>query len=192
MDSEIVIGMMVLTCAIFVMAVIIMYKLNYKRVPPNKAMVVFGRPIGPRGEKGYNILTGGGKFLMPIVEEVAYLPLDVRNLSFQLKNLKTNVQKKGSKINIDAAATIKIASDPVSLNTAAETLLDKKDDEINKIAYDIIEGHFRGLIKTIRFDDIDQDHDALASRVQTMAAMDLRNVGMEIRTIVIKDVKKVK
>lgn len=191
MESELVIGMMVLTCVILVLAVIIIYKLNYKRVPPNKAMVVFGRRTSMASGKGYQCLTGGGKFITPIVEDVKYLPLDVRNLSFQLKNLKTDVKKNRPKIKVDAAATIKIGSDPVSLDTAAEMLLDKKDDEINKIAYDIIVGHFRGLIKTMKFDDINQDHDALAARVQNMAAMDLRNVGMEIRTIILKDVKKV-
>ena len=128
---------------------------------------------------------------MPVVEEVKYLPLDARNLTFKLNNVKTDPKTENAALKLEAAAIIKIASDPMSLDTAAEQLLDKKDEEINKMAYDVIEAHIKGMSKTMKFEHIDTDRDVLASRVENMAAKDLRNIGLEIRSMVIKDVVKI-
>jgi flotillin len=108
-----------------------------------------------------------------------------------LKNVKTDPKTEKATLKLEVAATIKIASDPMSLDTAAEQLLDKSDEEINKIAYDVIEAHIRGICRTMKFEDIDTDRDLAAERIQLMAAKDLHNIGLEIRSIVIKNVVKI-
>jgi flotillin len=191
MDAIARILLAVLFVVIAVIAMIVVYGTRYKRVPPNKAMVVFGRPTLQAGKKGYLCLTGGGKFIVPIVEEVKYLPLDVRNLKFKLNNVKTDPKIENARLKLEASAIIKIASDPISLDAAAEMLLDKKDNEINKMAYDVIEAHIKGICKTLTFEIIDTDRDRAVEMIQNMAAKDLRNIGLEIRSMVINDVKKV-
>jgi flotillin len=190
MDIRIVTGLIIISIIIAFITIIIIYQKNYHKVPPNKAMVIFGAKT-PGTRKGYRIITGGGKFLMPVVESAKYLPLDVRNLSFELKNVKTDPKTEKATLKLEVAATIKIASDPMSLDTAAEQLLDKSDEEINKIAYDVIEAHIRGICRTMKFEDIDTDRDLAAERIQLMAAKDLHNIGLEIRSIVIKNVVKI-
>ena len=191
MDTYVAMLSTMLMMIIAIIAMIIIYAMRYKRVPPNKAMVVFGRRTMRADRKGYRVLTGGGKFIVPIVEEVKYLPLDVRNLKFKLDNVKTDPKTESARLKLEATAIIKIGSDPMSLNTAAEMLLDKKDEEINKMAYDVIEAHIKGICKTLKFEQIDTDRDLMAERIQNIIAMDLRNIGIEIRSMVINDVKKI-
>ena len=191
MDTYVAMLSTMLMMIIAIIAMIIIYAMRYKRVPPNKAMVVFGRRTMRADRKGYRVLTGGGKFIVPIVEEVKYLPLDVRNLKFKLDNVKTDPKTESARLKLEATAIIKIGSDPMSLNTAAEMLLDKKDEEINKMAYDVIEAHIKGICKTLKFEQIDTDRDLMAERIQNIIAMDLRNIGLEVRSMVINDVKKI-
>jgi flotillin len=171
------------------MAFILIYAARYKRVPPDKAMVVYGKKVERAGQKGYKVLSGGGKFIWPIVEAIEFLPLDVRTLVLSVTDIVTDVKTSGAKVNIKAVAQVKIASDPASLSTAAEQLLHKSDPAINEIAQKTLEGHVRGICATMTIESINSDRDAVAANVQTQAAKDLRNMGIEIRSFVISDLE---
>ncbi|WP_455391987.1 flotillin family protein [[Eubacterium] cellulosolvens] len=188
-DSTVILGMVVMTVVIIFMALVLIYAARYKRVPPDKAMVVYGKKVEKVGAKGYKVLTGGGKFIWPIVEAVEFLPLDVRTLVLSVTDIVTDVKTSGAKVNIKAVAQIKIASDPTSLATAAEQLLHKSDPAINEIAQKTLEGHVRGICATMTIEAINSDRDAVATNVQTQAAKDLRNMGIEIRSFVISDLE---
>jgi flotillin len=152
-------------------------------------MVIYGRRVAKAGKKGYSVLTGGGKFIIPIIEGVDFLPLDVRTLILSVTDIVTDVKTSGAKVNIKSVAQVKIASDPASLDTAAEQLLHKSDPEINEIATKTLEGHVRGICATMTIETINSDRDTVSERVQNMATKDLRNMGIEIRSFVISDLE---
>jgi flotillin len=170
-----------------VFALIIIYASRYRRVPPDKAMVVYGKHKATK--KGYEVLTGGGKFIWPIVEAVDFLPLDVRTLVISVTDIVTEVKTSGAKVNIKAVAQIKIGSKENLLADAAEQLLHKSDPEINEIAQRTLEGHVRAICATMTIEQINSDRDAVATRVQTMAFKDLETMGIEIRSFVISDLE---
>jgi flotillin len=164
------------------------YAKQYKKVPPNMAMVVFGkRQAGTR--KGYRVISGGAKFIVPLLESYAFLPLDVRTITLDLKNVPINVENTRSKINIKCTAQVKISSDPRILDTAAEHLLNKPDEEINEIARKTLKGHVRGICALMKFKEIDADRDMMAGKIQMFADKDLKNMGLEIRSFVIQEVE---
>jgi flotillin len=134
MDMGLILGLVVLTLVVVPLALIIIYASRYRRVPPDKAMVVYGRKTTKTGARGYSVYTGGGRFIWPIVEAVDFLPLDVRTLVLSVQDIVTDVRTSGAKVNIKSVAQVKVASDPASLATAAEQLLHKSDPEINEIA----------------------------------------------------------
>jgi flotillin len=183
-DASIVLILVVLA----IMAMFGIYASRYKKVPPNTAMVVFGRKqVGTR--KGYRVISGGAKFIVPIIESYAFLPLNVRTLNLDLKNVYIDVENNRSKINMKCTTQVKISSDPRILDTAAEHLLHKEDSEINEIASKTIEGHIRGTCAKMRFEDIEIDRDLVAGKVQSFADKDLKNMGLEIRSLIIEDVQ---
>ncbi|MDG6225253.1 MAG: SPFH domain-containing protein [Candidatus Thermoplasmatota archaeon] len=166
----------------------LIYASRYKRVPPDQAMVIYGSG-SKKGGKGYTVVSGGGKFIMPIFQGYDFLPLDVRTLEIAVTDIVTDVKTSGAKMNIKAVAQVKIASDEASLYTAAEQLLHKTDPEINEIAQKTLEGHVRGICATMTIESINSDRDAVASHVQSQAAKDLRNMSIEIRSFVIKEIE---
>ncbi|MGA1794079.1 MAG: flotillin family protein [Thermoplasmatota archaeon] len=172
----------------FVIIVLIIYASRYKKVPPDSAMVVYGKGA-KKGARGYTVVSGGGKFILPVVQGYEFLPLDVRTLEILVRDIVTDVKTSGAKINIKAVTQVKIASDEASLYTAAEQLLHKKDEQINEIAQKTLEGHVRGICATMTIESINSDRDAVAAQVQSQAAKDLRNMGIEIRSFVIKEIE---
>ena len=61
------------------------YASRYKKVPPNAAMVVYGRKT--KEGIGYSVISGGGRFILPIFESYEFLPLDVRTLDVNVINV---------------------------------------------------------------------------------------------------------
>lgn len=183
-EEAILIGGVVLA----VMAAVMVYASRYKKVPPDKAMVVYGRKV-KGGRRGYSVISGGGKFIVPIIESYEFLPLDVRTLDVIVNDIVTDVKESGAKINIKCVTQVKVASDRDSLNTAAEHLLHKTNAEINEIAMKTLEGHVRGVCATMTIESINSDRDAIATKVQSFAHKDLMNMGIEIRSFVIKEIE---
>jgi flotillin len=174
--------------AFVIMAAFGVYAGRYKKVPPDKAMVVYGkRQAGTK--KGYRVISGGAKFIVPVLESYEFLPLDVRTLDVVVNDIVTDVIQSGAKINIKCVTQVKISSDPRILDTAAEQLLHKTNAEINEIALKTLEGHVRGVCAVMTIEDINSDRDMIAGKVQTYADKDLKNMGIEIRSFVIKEIE---
>src|SRR5437867_6813404 len=117
---------------------IVIYARRYKRVPPNQAMVVFGRR---RGDVGYNVIMGGGKFILPIVEQVEYLDLSLQTLEIHVPAVIT---RSGVPLTVECVAQIKISNERTKLNVAAVQLLGKTRDGVAQLAEATIVGQVRG------------------------------------------------
>jgi flotillin len=165
-----------------VVALVVLYASRYKKVPPDKAMVVYGK-------HGFQVITGGAKFIVPIIESYEFLPLDVRTLDINVTDIVTDVTRSGAKVNIKSVAQVKISGDKRVLNTAAEHLLHKTDAAINEIAMKTLEGHVRGVCATLTIEEINSDRDTISARIQNMAGNDLMNMGIAIRSFVIRDLE---
>src|SRR2546422_8444581 len=183
------------TAAVLILGIVLaaflliaIYASRYKKVPPDKAMVVYGRKT-KAGRAGYQVITGGGKWILPIVEAYEFLPLDVRTLDVVVTEIVTDVKQSGAKINIKAVAQVRISDDPNTLRTAASQLLHKRDDQINEIALKTLEGHVRSICATLSVEEVNSDRDAIATQIQGLAANVLKNMGLEIRSFVIKEIE---
>jgi flotillin len=179
---DIVIVLMGLIIAATIMSIFIIYASRLKKVPPDKAMVVYGRG-------GFQLVTGGARFIWPVVQSYEFLPLDVRTLEVHVQEIVTDVKRSGARLNIKAVAQVKIASSEAILRTAAENLLHKTDAAINEIALKTLEGHARGVCAVLTIEEINSDRDSIASKIQNMAGNDLKNMGIEIRSFVIKEIE---
>lgn len=178
-DEEIVIVSILLF--MLVISTTVIYAIRYKKVPPNKAMVIFGRRMSSQRSVGYEVISGGGKFIIPIIESYQLLPLDVRALDIDMDDLHVLSGGEERRARLEATVLVKISSDPMGLKVAAEHLLGKTDEEINHIARRMFEGDLRTICRTTEFDVIERDRDTMAAKVQAMAAQTLMNAGLEIR-----------
>ena len=113
MDEGILLAVFIF--AFVIMAIIMVYASRYKKVPPDKAMVVYGKRQA--GKKGYRVISGGAKFIVPIVESYEFLPLDVRTLDVVVRDIVTDVVKSGAKVNPETlkAAGLTSGKHPVKI-----------------------------------------------------------------------------
>jgi len=92
-------------------------------------------------------------------------------------------------VKVDGVAQVKVKGDDISIATAAEQFLGKNTDEIRNIATQTLEGHLRAILGTMTVEDIYQNRDAFASKVQEVAAGDIANMGLGIISFTIRDIR---
>src|SRR6266540_3492612 len=165
---------------------------RYTKVGPNQVLVVSGRkhryvdPDGTERVRGFRIVKGGGTFVYPIIEKIDVLSLELLTIDVQTPEVYTS---KGVPVKVDGVAQIKVKGDDISIATAAEQFLSKGTDDIKNIAMQTLEGHLRAILGTMTVEEIYQNRDAFASKVQEVAAGDMANMGLGIVSFTIRDIR---
>src|SRR5574342_1250306 len=189
--TTMVIGSVVAFLIVFFMFVGI-WASRYTKVGPNQVLVISGRkhritdPDGTMREVGFRIVKGGGVFVWPVYEKVDILSLELLTIDVQTPEVYTS---KGVPVRVDGVAQIKVKGDDISIATASEQFLSKGTDEIRGIATQTLEGHLRAILGTMTVEDIYQNRDAFASKVQEVAAGDMANMGLGIVSFTIRDIR---
>jgi len=165
---------------------------RYTKVGPNDVLIVSGRrhrfvdPDGTVRTRGFRIVKGGGTFVYPIGEEVDVLSLELLTIDVQTPEVYTS---QGDPVKVDGVAQLKVKGDDISIATAAEQFLSKGTEEIKSIAMQTLEGHLRAILGTMTVEEIYQNRDAFASKVQEVAAGDMANMGLGIVSFTIRDIR---
>src|SRR6266705_1172239 len=178
------------TIVIVVVVFLLLYMVfsRYTKVGPNQVLIVSGRKhqLEDGSSVGFRIVKGGGTFVLPIFEKVDILSLELLTIDVQTPEVYTS---KGVPVRVDGVAQIKVKGDDVSIATAAEQFLSKSTDEIKNVATQTMEGHLRAILGTMTVEEIYQNRDAFASKVQEVAAGDMANMGLGIISFTIKDIR---
>jgi flotillin len=165
---------------------------RYTKVGPNEVLVVSGKrrkyidSDGTERVRGFRIVKGGGTFVYPVFEKVDILSLELLTIDVQTPEVYTS---KGVPVKVDGVAQVKVKGDDISVATAAEQFLSKSTDEIKNVATQTLEGHLRAILGTMTVEDIYQNRDAFASKVQEVAAGDMANMGLSIVSFTIRDIR---
>jgi flotillin len=177
-------GMVVgVVAAVAILAVLLIWIITkrYKKVGPNQAMIISGW-----GRGGFRVVVGGGAFVLPVIEKVDLLSMELMTLDVTTPEVYT---VKGVPVIVDGVSQVKVRSDEAAVRTAAQQFLSKGRDEIMSIAQLTLEGHLRAILGTMTVEEIYQNRDAFAQRVQEVAATDMAHMGLEIVSFTIRDIK---
>src|SRR5260221_6590357 len=183
-------GIMAIVVVIFIFLMV--WASRYTKVGPIQVIVVSGRKHyslqadGTERQRGFRIVKGGGTFVLPFLEKVDLLSLELLTIDVQTPEVYTS---KGVPVRVDGVAQIKVKGDDISIATAAEQFLSKGVDEIKNVATQTLEGHLRAILGTMTVEEIYQNRDAFASKVQEVAAGDMANMGLSIVSFTIRDIR---
>ena len=181
-----IIGGIVLVVVVFLLLYMVLSR--YNKVGPNQVLIVSGKKhrLEDGSMVGFRIVKGGGTFVWPMLEKVDVLSLELLTIDVQTPEVYTS---KGVPVKVDGVAQIKVKGDDVSIRTSAEQFLGKATDEIRNIATQTLEGHLRAILGTMTVEEIYQNRDAFASKVQEVAAGDMANMGLGIVSFTIRDIR---
>lgn len=156
---------------------IIYFASRYKKVPPDHAMIVYGQKS--KG-KAYDIITGGGRIIWPVVEDYAFLDLSSRNLKLVVE--EGVIGKKDERIRVKATTSLNIGigKDNKMLMVASENLLHKTHAEVNEIATTMVEGQMRKVMRDTPYKELKKNLTEVEKIIKRESLKDLRKVGIEL------------
>ena len=140
---------------------------------------------GNRATVGFRIVRGGAALRVPVLEQVAYLSLNVISIPLRIQRAYT---KEGVAVTVEAVANVKIAGDDVSLRGAAERFLGMSTDQIKGVIFQTLEGHLRAILGTLTVEEINADRQAFAQKMTDEAAVDLKKMGVNIDILTIQQI----
>ncbi len=190
MGMELLIVLGVIGGLIFVLLLI--YAARYVTVRADEAVIVTGSALGRKhavtdvtGRK-IKIIRGGGVFVIPIIQRFERISLLSHKLDVSTPEVYT---EQGVPVEADGVAIIKIGGTVEDISTAAEQFLGKGPKELREEAREVLEGHLRAILGTLTVEEIYKNRDKFAQEVQTVAAKDLKKMGLVIVSFTIKDLR---
>lgn len=160
---------------------------NYIKVPPNLAAVISGRSrkLSDGTVVGYRLVRGGATLILPFLEKVDYLSLNVLTVPLATSRAYT---VQGVPVSVKAVANVKIKGDDESLRAAAERFLGMRHDEFHKLVFQTLEGHLRAILGTLTVEEINNDRLSFAQKLTTEAAGDLEKMGIGLDALTIQEI----
>ena len=155
---------------------------RYRRCPSDKILVVYGR-VGP-GKSSYCI-HGGGAFVWPLVQESQYLSLAPLNVDISLENA---LSRQNIRVNVPSTFTVGVSTEEGIMNNAAERLLGLHNDEIIKLAREIIFGQLRQTVATLTIEQINGERDLFLDAIRNNVEPELNKVGLYLINVNITDI----
>ncbi len=155
---------------------------RYKRCPSNKVLVIYGR-VG--ANQAALCLHGGGKFVLPLIQEHAYLSLEPMVIDIPLEGA---LSLNNIRVNVPSTFTVGISTDPVLMNLAAERLLRLNEQKVQEQAQDIILGQLRLVIATLSIEEINKDREKFMNLINENVAEEINKVGLTLINVNIRDI----
>lgn len=184
--------MVLVTMIVIILILLIIFLVTHRKTAlPNEVLIISGAFIGGKHSNTDNngnkvkLITNGGSFILPILQKWDMLSLNTRTLEVATPEVYT---QQGVPIKVNGVVILKIGSTLEEIATAAEQFLGKEDEQINGEATEVLEGHLRAILGTMTVEDIYQNRDAFAEKVQDVASSDLAKMGLQIVSFTIKDI----
>lgn len=156
---------------------------RYKRCPSNRVLVIYGKFTG--SPTGTRCLHGGARFVLPLVQESAYLNLEPIQIEIPLKGA---LSIENIRVNVPSVFTVAVGTDPETMQNAAIRLLGLGVQDIKQQAADIIFGQLRQVIASMKIEDINRDRDKFLHNIQTSLEPELKKIGLVLINVNITDI----
>jgi flotillin len=181
-------GVVPIFLAIIVVVLIVSYiSSRYKIAGANEALVISGqRDRAPDGRKNLKVVRGGGAIVLPLIHKVGKLKLTARQINV---NLADAVTRQGIKVAVQGVATFKIGADDESIRNAAERFLDAREEEVDSIVKNVLEGSLRSIVGTLTVEELNLERMKFQQAVQDAAKGDLATSGLQIDSFTIQAIR---
>lgn len=175
--------MYLITAGVIVLIVLLAALINrYRRCPSDKILVVYGSTGSSKSAK---CIHGGGAFVMPLIQDYAYLSLTPISIDANLTNA---LSRQNIRVDVPCRFTVGISTDAESMTAAAERLLGLTAQQIQELARDILFGQLRLVIATMSIEELNSDRDKFLDAISSNVEVELKKIGLRLINVNVTDI----
>src|SRR4051794_22644344 len=189
MDSFLVIGGLVLAVII---TIFVVFKAMWRVAEPNEALIISGlrgRPEVTDGADaefvnlGFKIVTGKGTLVIPGVQTVRRLTLDLREAELGIDC----VTHQGIPLGIKGVVIFKVGDDFTSIANAARRFLDQQD-QMDARVHNVFAGHLRAIVGNMTVEEMIRYREKLTHLTRQSSGTEMEKLGLIVDSLQIQEI----
>jgi flotillin len=167
--------------ALVIASLVMVFVKYFTRCPANQVLVISGKVGTGQSAK---IISGGGTFVVPVLQEFAFLDLTPLQIDI---NLMDALSLENIRVQVPSQVTVAVGDTDEYQRNAAARILNLSPQEINAMAANLIFGQMRQVIASMKIEDINRDRDQFRSNIEHALEPELKKIGLKLINVNIKD-----
>ncbi|HEX8930402.1 MAG TPA: SPFH domain-containing protein [Actinomycetota bacterium] len=166
----------------------ILFRLMWRVAEPNEALVISGlrqhAEVEGVGESlGFKIVTGKGALVLPGIQTVRRLSLDLREAQLAIDCVST----QGIPLAIQGVVIFKVGDDYVSIANAARRFLDQQN-QMDARVHNVFAGHLRAIVGNMTVEEMIRDREKLTSLTRESSGTEMEKLGLIVDSLQIQEI----
>ncbi len=166
-----------------------LFKMMWRVAEPNEALIISGlkqhdTPGAVEESLGFKIVTGKGTLVIPGVQTVRRLSLDLREADLHIEC----VTHQGIPLGITGVVIFKVGDDFVSIANAARRFLDQQD-QMNARVHNVFAGHLRAIVGSMTVEEMIRDREKLTQLTRSSSGSEMEKLGLIVDSLQIQEIE---
>ncbi|MFD7714013.1 flotillin family protein [Streptomyces sp. NPDC059785] len=181
------IGVVAGAVALALIFIVVVFKLMWRVAEPNEALVISGsnhRTEGLEEGMGFRIVTGRGTLVLPGVQAVRKLSLDLNETELSVDC----VTHQGIPLKVRGVVIFKVGDDFVSIANAARRFLDQQRLMSERV-HNVFAGHLRSIVGGLTVEDMIRDRDKLTGQTRAACGTEMEKLGLIVDSLQIHEIE---
>lgn len=132
---------------------------------------------------GFKIVTGHGTLVIPGIQTVRVLSLDLREADLTIDC----VTHQGIPVKIRGVVIYKVGDDYASIANAARRFLDQQQQMDGRIQ-NVFAGHLRAIVGSLTVEDLIRDRDKLSDAARGASGNEMQKLGLVVDSLQIQEI----
>ncbi|MEV5908882.1 SPFH domain-containing protein [Streptomyces chartreusis] len=182
-----VVGVVAGAAVAAVLVLIGLFKMMWRVAEPNEALVISGskhRTEGLEEGMGFRIVTGRGTLVLPGVQAVRKLSLDLNETELHVDC----VTHQGIPLKVRGVVIFKVGDDFVSIANAARRFLDQQKLMSERV-HNVFAGHLRSIVGGLTVEDMIRDRDKLTGQTRAACGTEMEKLGLIVDSLQIHEIE---
>ncbi|MFF7970178.1 SPFH domain-containing protein [Streptomyces sp. NPDC007905] len=182
-----VVGVVAGVAVAAVLVLIGLFKMMWRVAEPNEALVISGskhRTEGLEEGMGFRIVTGRGTLVLPGVQAVRKLSLDLNETELHVDC----VTHQGIPLKVRGVVIFKVGDDFVSIANAARRFLDQQKMMAERV-HNVFAGHLRSIVGGLTVEDMIRDREKLTGQTRAACGSEMEKLGLIVDSLQIHEIE---
>src|SRR3954451_12602853 len=170
-----------------IVVIFLIFKSMWRGAEPNQGLVISGlrerSPEGVAESLGFKIVTGKGTLVIPGVQAVRRLSLDLRETELAIDC----VTHQGIPLGIKGVVIFKVGDDYVSIANAARRFLDQQDQMDHRV-HNVFAGHLRAIVGNMTVEEMIRDREKLTQLTRASSGTEMEKLGLIVDSLQIQEI----
>src|SRR5882757_5369047 len=171
-----------------ILFLVILFKACWRVAEPNEALIISGLKHQTQADAtadslGFRIITGKGTLVVPGVQTVRRLSLDLRQSDLAIDC----VTHQGIPLGIKGVLIYKVGDDFSSIANAARRFLDQQN-QMDQRVHNVFAGHLRAIVGNMTVEEMIRDREKLTQLTREHAGTEMEKLGLIIDSLQVQEI----